>query len=1522
MTRWRPLALFGIAFLGLALRLYGLDWDQIQARYQFLLRLYGSDAAQGNNFHPDERQILFHVVQLSWPSSWAQFFNPATSPLNPHFFAYGSFPLYLLAAVGNLLSHISTQLGNFAGFTLTGRALNAIFDCGTILLAGWLGLLLTKDRTAGRRYAWSVALMAAALVAFTPLQVQLSHFYAVDTLLLFFVTLTILACVVLVDTDKPVRWSLIAGLGYGLALATKFSAAPLAVPLCVALAMRWYRYGFSTVLVPFLLSVCTTIVVFLIAMPYALLDMPEFIQQVAAQGDLARGALDLPYVRQFAGTTPYIYEAQNMLFWGMGLTLGLAAFAGFLWLCWRVWKRDAGLWFVVLSWVVVYGAITGSFYVKFMRYMLPIYPFLTLMAASVLVALVSSVRAKKRNFPGIRAYGRSRGRGTGDHKGPPFPTPPPSPLQTDPDRGNVNESAWERVGGGTAGDHKGPPLPTPPPSPTCWINPHSTTEDDASNNPTRERGAWSYFVAILPYAVIAIVLAGTMFQGLALLNVYSQPDTRIQASLWIYSHLKPGSVLTYEQWDDPLPVAVDNHDPSIYQQATYLDANGQPQTGLDLYGDDTTAKAQQLAHILPGVNAITMATDRLDKSIPRIPCRYPLTIHYYQLLFSGQLGFHLAAQFENHPNLFGIVLDDSNADESYSVFDHPTARIFVRDNPYPYTPDQLFHKLLQGVQLPPSCTGLAGVQHSLLLSAQQITDDQQSPPFGIQFPANSLSNTFPVIFWWLMLTLLGLLTYPLVFAAFRGLADRGYIFSKTLGILLLAYFAWILASLHLVAFSHLSTIIVVVVLLLLAIVLFLWQRRAISKFLRQRWRLLLIEEGIFTLAFLLFVGIRSLNPDLWHIYLGGEKPMELAFLNAVLRSPSMPPYDPWFAGGYINYYYYGYIIIGALIKLTSIVPTVAFNLAIPTLFALTFTGAVALVYSFTQLFPVALLGGYFAALIGNFDGLIQLKNQLYALLASMPVPAFDYWHSSRIIPFTINEFPFWSFLFADLHPHVIDMPIAVLMLGIVGTMLLSGNAKPEASGEHRWGNILLCLLAAFVFGTIACVNPWDMPVYALILGAVLIIRKLRGRRGEPKRELFVSLALTLAAFALLCGLGYLFYWPFYAAYQQLYVNGLGLVSQGTGLGDYLTVSGLWVFIVISFFLYELYRWWTKRQHAGSRFQGRITLASGKTSSRLVAGYLLLCGVVLTFAALLGLKALLVLLIVLGVFLFIVRSRDAAQLKNGSIAFDAGTQFTFLLLLVGLCISLGLEIVYVRDFLDGSINERMNTVFKFSIQAWLCFAIGGAIAVQRLWRLMGGFGGFGGFVKGAWAVLLVLLVLGGSVFLAAGTAARIRDHQAWAAIQPPPQSANYTPTLDGAAFIQAWYPGDARAIAWLNTNIAGSPIVLEAVAPLSYAWFNRVSIYTGLPDVLGWPDHVDEQRYADQPLNRMVDIGIIYTTTDSAQALELLHYYHVRYIYVGDLEQQIYAQQSTAGLDKFDRMVGDTLSIVYRAGGVTIYEVMQ
>ena len=287
-------------------------------------------------------------------------------------------------------------------------------------------------------------------------------------------------------------------------------------------------------------------------------------------------------------------------------------------------------------------------------------------------------------------------------------------------------------------------------------------------------------------------------------------------------------------------------------------------------------------------------------------------------------------------------------------------------------------------------------------------------------------------------------------------------------------------------------------------------------------------------------------------------------------------------------------------------------------------------------------------------------------------------------------------------------------------------------------------------------------------------------RGKPKSELFFSLGFTLLLVVSLCGLGYLFYLPFYATYQQLYVNGLGLVSQGTDLNYYLTISGLWIFIALSFFLFEFYRWWMRMWNARARIQGKNSLAIEGLSTRWISVYILISGIVVTIAALLGTKILLTLLICLGMFLFIVKLKDAGfnlvpyrellqfwrkkihlysesltstgEVQNKIVArsstFDSKARFTYILLLAGLCISLGLEIVYVRDFLDGGDYERMNTVFKFSMQAWLCFAIGGALAVQQLWSLLRGT------VRKVWVVIFILLVLGGSVFLVGGTTSRI------------------------------------------------------------------------------------------------------------------------------------------------------------------------
>ena len=594
MIRWKPFALGLLCICGLLLRLYGLNWDQ------------------GNSFHPDERQILFRVMALHWPTSLAQFLDPTESPLNPHFFAYGSFPLYLLALVGALLRYDFSSPTTFVNLMFIGRVISALFDAGTILLTAWLGLRLTQDNLPGRPSGWNVALFAAALVVFTPLQLQLSHFYTVDTVLLFFVMLTILACVALVDTETPMRWALIAGLASGLALGTKVSAAPLAVPLLVAVGLRWYkRRSFLSAISLLILVITISLLVFLLVEPYALLDFSNFCNLTMQESDIAHGIVDVPYTRQFAGTVLYLYEGQNMLLWGMGIALGCSAAAALLWFIWRAIKGNVDSWLVVLSWILVYSVIVGSFYTKYMRYMLPVYPLLALIAAVGVLALVQRL-------------------------------------------------LWSGQG--------------------------------SLQSQTQKR-----MLAMLAACLPVIVLGGTIFQGLALLNVYSQPNTRIQASLWMYHHLPAGSIVTYEQWDDPLPVYVDGYDASMFIQAQYNTAPGQSVAGLPLYDDDTLQKAELLAKLLPTVNAITMATDRLDKSIPRLPQRYPLTNHYYQLLFSGQLGFRLAAQFDDYPHLFGIRINDRSADESYSVFDHPICRIFVRETPYPYTSDQLLQKLLQGI---------------------------------------------------------------------------------------------------------------------------------------------------------------------------------------------------------------------------------------------------------------------------------------------------------------------------------------------------------------------------------------------------------------------------------------------------------------------------------------------------------------------------------------------------------------------------------------------------------------------------------------------------------------------------------------------------------------------------------------------------------------------------------------------------------------------------------------------------------
>jgi YYY domain-containing protein len=231
----------------------------------------------------------------------------------------------------------------------------------------------------------------------------------------------------------------------------------------------------------------------------------------------------------------------------------------------------------------------------------------------------------------------------------------------------------------------------------------------------------------------------------------------------------------------------------------------------------------------------------------------------------------------------------------------------------------------------------------------------------------------------------------------------------------------------------------------------------------------------------------------------------------------------------------------------------------------------------------------------------------------------------------------------------------------------------------------------------------------------------------------------------------------------------------------------------------------------------------------------------------------------------------------------------LLFATGGLLALSVEYVYLRD----NFGTRMNTVFKFYFQAWVMWGIAGAYALA-------------GFVRrgrvGA-VVVAALLIAAGSVYPALAIPARAREYGG-------------PPTLDGAAYLAEMQPDDYAAIAWLNENVSGAPVILEAPGDnfRAYVYEGRVSAHTGLPTLLGWAGHEHQWRGSyDEQARREPDIETLYTSVDGDEVLTLVDKYGISYVYVGPLER---ARYPAAGLAKFAGL----MQVVYDSGAVTIYRV--
>ena len=330
-----------------AVRLYGVDWDG------------------GLGAHPDERFVVGVAESLRWPDR----LDPLSTAPG---FAYGHVLPYLLAAVAGLGGCVGVGVDAL----VIGRVLAALFDVGTVALTFALGR---------RVYGEWAGLLAAGFVSLMVVHVQQAHFYTPDVPLAFFSAGALILTARLAERGRALD-GLLAGVWAGLALGTKFSAALLVFPLGAAcvVAPGKPRRGWR----PGLAIAAGALAAFALTNPFALISFPAFWRNVAEQAALARGALDVAYTRQFHGTWPYVYPVVQQLRWGMGWSLGLAAFGGLASAVGRAVREPPrrAEW-VMLAWAVPFLAFNGALYVKFPRYLLPLTPVLAIYGARLLLQI-------------------------------------------------------------------------------------------------------------------------------------------------------------------------------------------------------------------------------------------------------------------------------------------------------------------------------------------------------------------------------------------------------------------------------------------------------------------------------------------------------------------------------------------------------------------------------------------------------------------------------------------------------------------------------------------------------------------------------------------------------------------------------------------------------------------------------------------------------------------------------------------------------------------------------------------------------------------------------------------------------------------------------------------------------------------------------------------------------------------------------------------------------------------------------
>jgi len=791
-----------------------------------------------------------------------------------------------------------------------------------------------------------------------------------------------------------------------------------------------------------------------------------------------------------------------------------------------------------------------------------------------------------------------------------------------------------------------------------------------------------------------------------------------------------------------------------------------------------------------------------------------------------------------------------------------------------------------------------------------------------------------VLAFWTVAMVVGLSGFPLAAVLLRRLPDAGAGLSFAFGLLVASYGYFILRTLSVLPAGRGGFVLAVALLWLVAAVVAGRDRWLLVTW-RRAWPGAVAAATLFSFAFFGYLAFRSYNADIG----GTEQPMDLMYLNAALTSPEYPPHDPWLAGERASYYYFGYVQSAVLTGAAGVPASSGYNMALAYTFAAAAAGVGSLAFALARWIggrrsrgrgPAA--AAALALLLLLFVGSLSAVFEWSAAHGHTNEPLFEafgvewmipcepgetencysgqlnprtdhwypgefwfWWRGTRIIPGTITEFPFFSFLLGDLHPHVMSLPLVLLSLGLSLSLWRGrGVLDWRRHRQNPWPGVTL----AVVFGGLAFQNAWDVITFSAVLGLAAWTRNLR-RQGVPRASLAV--AGYLGPIAMLALLAYAPWWlTFGSQADGLYAyTGAGTRPAHAFLQFGPLLAGA---LLVLIFAGRRARAWLVDALLGTAwipllpFVGWLALAGVRgdlaegLDARTAEGWVTLAAYALAVWA----------LATAAVMLAAARSAAAPA---------AALAATGALLLYG-----G-EFFFIRDVFFGSV-PRLNTVFKLSYQAWVLLALAGGAAISvGLGRARAGRSRAG--LLGAPILLLVMAGLAYPLLAAFNRT----------------EGFSRETTLDGLSAVARNDPNDYALLRWLQENAGTGDVIFEATgrrwnagtgagpvivsAGVDYSDAGRMAARSGLQTPIGWYFHEIQWR-GDTAANRaefsrrqnLVDAA--YTSRDPEEVIAAMRTFEARYLVVGTLEMASYP-----GLLPDYAAFLDT---VYEAGAYRIYAI--